>query len=281
MAVNLNNTTTAGAISKTALSVIMTALPSNMAKGFIMVVDEEAFLINDFNTDTKQVNFQRGWAGTRGDVEHASGQVAWLDKPELFYQNQPTGKATAANEKASPRIVLPAANPNMLGAEAWRIVNDSWVKIDPRRVKNHRCFDPDTGYEYLLVGCAADLVDGEFVVVDPDGAASALATTSKGRVAIMVEAVTGSSTALSWALVVGKYANALTTSTVTTAADLIAGTGCANILSSDGGNIIWGAACTVAPSTTTSPSIGDGLATVYVSNPWVSGEIHSFSSVGT
>ncbi len=137
--------------------------------------------------------------------------------------------------------------------------------------------DPNSGYVYMLVDCQAALVNGEWVIIDGNGLASALATGSKGRVGILVEDIAASDT-WAWALVEGTYASALFTSGVTTACYLKAGTGCADIMTSTDGNIIFGATCTVAPSTATSPTIGDGLGTAYISNPWVQGVDVSWAS---
>lgn len=277
MAVALRNITISQAMTAKALEIAVSSV-TNITVGMIAVVNGEAMLVNRVDSTNTKLGLQRGYAST-SQRKHASGSVMWVDKAEYFYMDPPpSGQATLSEEVAVPRIVLPAAY-SAPEARCFRIVNDSWVQVSTHRLANHVCEDPDTGYEYLLVDCGAAMVAGEWVVVDPDGLATQLAAGSKGRVAIIVETVSASDT-LSWALRVGKYASALTTSDVTTAADLIAGTGAADILTSAGGNIIWGAACTVAPSTATSPTLGGGLATVYVSNPWVSGEVHSFSSIG-
>lgn len=278
-AVALTNSTLSSALSKTATRAKL-ASAATRENGMLMCIGKEICLVNDV-TDIANgnVGIQRGYAGTYA-VAHASGAVVWTDKAEYFSTEIPQGTAVAANEVALPRIVLPSGNPSLHGAEAFRIVNDSWVEVPTQRLHNTACVDPDTGYEYILVDCQSSFLDGEWAVVDPDGLATQLASTSKGRVAIIVETVSASDT-LSWALVVGSYASTNTSSGVTTAADLIAGTGTVDILTSTGGNIVWGAACTTAPSTATSPGLGGGVATVYVANPWVSGEVHSFSSVGT
>lgn len=277
MAVSVRNITISEAMTRTALEVAVSSV-SGITVGMLAAVNREVMLVNRIDSTNVKVGVQRGYAGTTSR-KHASGSVMWVDKAEYFSMDPPpSGQATLTEEIATPRIVLPAsyASPE---ARMFRIVNDSWVEVDTQRLANHYTFDPDTGYEYLLVDCQAAFQVGEWVVVDPEGLATQLAAASKGRVAIIVETVSASDT-LSWAIVAGKYASALTTSDVTSAADLIAGTGAADILTSTGGNIIWGAAATTAPSTATSPSLGGAVATVYVHRPWVSGEIHSFSSVG-
>lgn len=277
MAATLRDITISAAMTKSQLEVAVSAV-TNITVGMIAVVNGEAMLVNKVDASNTKLGLQRGYAGTK-ERKHASGSVMWVDRPEYFSTDVPSGQATATEEVALPRMVLPAGY-TAQEARCFRIVNDSWVEVSTHRLANHRCSDPDTGYEYLLVDCQSSFLAGEWCVVNPEGLASQLAASSKGRVAIIVETVSASDT-LSWALVVGKYASTNTTSDVTTAADMVASTGTADILTSTGGNILWGAACTVAPSTATSPGLGGGVATVYVNNPWVSGEVHSFSSIGT
>lgn len=135
--------------------------------------------------------------------------------------------------------------------------------------------DPDTGNEYALVDCQAAMAIGSWAVIDGAGLASALASTSKGRVGVVVETVGGSDT-LSWVLVAGTFASTQFTSDVTTACELIAGAAIADILTSTGGNVIERATCISAPTSTTTD-----YGTVYMDHPWVSGVVKSFSSVGT
>jgi hypothetical protein len=131
-------------------------------------------------------------------------------------------------------------------------------------------FDPDTGNTYQLVDLQYAAVVGEWVVLDADCLASQLSTSAKGRVGIVVESG-GASDTYAWVLRAGTFASALFTSSVTTACVLIAGTGAANISTSAGGNVIFNAQCTVAPSTATSPTVGDGLGTAYIEWPYVHG----------
>ena len=223
---------------------------------------------------TTHVVVMRGYAGTHARP-HASGALVFSGTEDKFASKVPTGYAVAADGPYLPLIVLAGSS-----ARAFRILNNAWVEVSVTRLYNVRCVDQATGYEYLLVETSAAVVVGEWVVITGAGNASQLAAASKGRVGIVIEAAASSDLA-AWVIVVGSYASALTTSDVTTAADMIAGTGAADILTSTGGNIIWGAAATVNPSTATSPTLGGGVATVYLLNPWVSGEVHSFSSVGT
>ena len=134
--------------------------------------------------------------------------------------------------------------------------------------------DPATGYEYVLVDYQAAMAVGAWAVISGAGLASALASTSKGRVGVVIETI-GASDLVGWLLVAGQYASAQFTSDVTTACDLIAGAAIADILSSTGGNIIERATCIVAPSSATD------YGTVYMDHPWVNGVVKSFSSVGT
>jgi len=272
MATELFNTTLASAIDKKQTNIKLASV-TNRAQHDLLVVDQEVMLVNEVDTTNATVHVQRGYYATEA-VAHASGQRVWCDRQNRFKLRPPRGKVVAAEVGFLPWIVVQGGDP-----VAYRYVNDAWVEIPTERVVNIRCEDPDTGYEYLLVDCQSAFAVGEWVVVDADGLATQLATTSKGRVAIIVETI-GASDTLSWVIVAGSYASALTTSGVTTAADLIAAAGHATPLTSDGGNIIWGAVCTAAPSTATSPAIGGAVATVYLMNPWVSGETHSFSSIG-
>ena len=274
MATELNQTTISAALDDKATS-IKVASVTNRLKGDLMVIDTEVMLLNE-NPDTNNAIcfIQRGYAGTRA-VAHASGQVAIIDRAARFRSNLPKGKVTASEVPYLPAIVIGDMDPR-----AFRYVNDSWVEVSRSRVVNHECVDPDTGYVYLLVDCQNAFQVGEWAVIDPDGLATQVGATSKGRVGIIVETITASDT-YSFVLIVGKYASALTTSDVTTAADMIAVTGAGELLSSTGGNIIWRAVCTVVPSTATSPSVGGAVATVYIDRPFVSADVHSFSSVGT
>jgi len=69
----------------------------------------------------------------------------------------------------------------------------------------------------------------------------------------------------------GTFASALFDSDVTTAIQLGAAAGFAAPFDSTNHTLIERATCTVAPSTATSPTVGDGLGTAYIDNPWVSG----------
>jgi hypothetical protein len=109
-------------------------------------------------------------------------------------------------------------------------------------------------------------------VIDQAGNATPCNATAKGRVGILVETV-GSSGNLAFLLTRGLTASALLTSNVTTACYLIAGsTDIASILTSTDGSIIYGATCTVAPSSATD------LGTVYIDDAWVYGVAVAFSS---
>lgn len=235
-------------------------LSTAAAVGDVVFVNREAMKVKAVQGTTHTV--LRGQNGTRA-LAHASGQPAFYGVPAYFSPSVPQGKAVAAQEVAVPRIVLPEGR-------VFRILNDSWIEVPPGRLANHRAVDPDTGYEYVLVDCAAAFQVGEWVAIDGDGLATQLSASSKGRIGIIIEAASASDT-LTWAIVVGVFAAALFTSGVTTACVLMAGTGCANISTSTGGNVIFNATCTVAPSTATSPSVGDGVGTALLNNPFCYG----------
>jgi hypothetical protein len=130
--------------------------------------------------------------------------------------------------------------------------------------------DPDTGNIYQLVDTGAAFQVGEWVVIDGAGLATQLALLSRGNVGIIVEAATASDQ-LAWALIVGSFAATLFDSDVTTAMQLGAAAGFAAPFDSTNHMIIARAICTVAPSTATSPTVGDGIGTAFIDRPFVDG----------
>lgn len=130
--------------------------------------------------------------------------------------------------------------------------------------------DPDTGQVYKMVDTGAAFQVGEWVVVDGAGLAAQLAIGSKGHVGIVVETVE-SSDRLAWVLIIGTFSSALFDSDVTTAMQLGAAAGFAAPFDSTNHVLIERATCTVAPSTATSPTVGDGVGTAFIQRPWVSG----------
>lgn len=260
MPASLTQTTLASAVAVGDRRVTL-ASATGVAVSSILFVNGEAMVVQSI-ASAPTFDVKRGQHGTPG-LAHASGAVVYHGPHSQFSAQIPKGKAVLAEEVAMPRIVLPEGR-------VFRILNDSWVEVAVGRMANHRCVDPDTGYEYILVDCQSAFQPGEWVVIDGDGLASQLSTSSKGRVGIIVETV-GASDTLAWALVVGTYAGALFTSGVTTACVLIAGTGAANISTSSGGNVIMNASCSVAPSTATSPTVGDGVGTAVLANPFCYG----------
>lgn len=218
---------------------------SNVAPPSTLVIGGESFTVTNVVNSTV-VDTERGQQASSAQA-HASGTIVYIASPSTL---GPLGtQSPSVYNLVAPATSLPQFT----------------------TVVGSKRMDPNTGYIYMLVDCQAALVNGEWVVIDGNGLASALASTSKGRVGILQEDVSASDT-LAWVLVEGTYASALFTSSVTTACYLQAGTGAADLYGvSTDGNVIWGASCTVAPSTATSPTIGDGLGTAYISNPWVSG----------
>lgn len=216
----------------------------------VLVIGNEMMLVQGVPV-SGMVTVMRGYGNTRAK-SHPASAVITIGTRADFSDNQ----GTWHNE----RIGL-TGNPGTLP--------DYVLPVGGTRV------DPDTGNEYALVDCQAAMAIGSWVVITGAGLASALASTSKGRVGVVVETVGGSDT-LSWVLVAGTFASAQFTSDVTTACELIAGAAIADILTSTGGNVIERATCISAPTSTTTD-----YGTVYMDHPWVSGIVKSFSSVGT
>ncbi len=196
------------------------------------------------------VEVTRGYDGTRARA-HASGVTVTFGAKTIFTFDQ----------DAHPKRIGLAGTPGTLP--------DYVLPVGGTKV------DPDTGYEYMLVDCQAAMAIGSWVIITGAGLASALASTSKGRVGVIVETVGGSDT-LSWALIAGEFASTQFTSDVTTGCDLIAGAAIADILTTTGGNVIQRATCITAPTSTTTD-----YGTVYMDHPWVSGVFTNPGSVGT
>lgn len=260
MAATVSNTTLSAAVARETRTIPLTSV-TGLSVGYLLFVCGEAMRVTAVGSASAEVI--RGDQGTTA-LRHASSALVYFGPPDYFSFVVPRGVADSAEEVALPRIVLPGEGPGRV----FRILNDSWVECPVNRLANFTAVDPDTGYEYLLVDCQSSFVAGEWACMDGDGLASQLGANSKGRVGIIVDAVAASDT-LAWVIRVGALATALFTSGVTTAATLKAGTGCADLNTSAGGNVIYNATCTVAPSTATSPTVGDGIGTALLSNPWV------------
>ena len=258
----LSNTTISAAITKEQKTIPLTSV-TGVAVENILVLGGEAMCVTEI-VGTTAVNVLRGCEGTHSRA-HSSGAVAWFGPPNYFTNRIPTGTAVSADEVVLPKIVLAGGS-----ARCFRILNSAWVELSTRRLAGYKATDDATGYEYALVDCQSAFQIGEWVAIDGEGLASQLGTGTKGRVGIIIETVSASDT-LAWAITVGTYASALLTSSVTTACVLIAGTGAANIGTSTGGNVIFNATCTVAPSTATSPTVGEGVGTVVLVNPYCYG----------
>lgn len=217
----------------------------------VIVIGSEAMLVQRVPV-SGTVEVIRGFAGTRAKA-HAAGVRVFVGARSQFGFDQPGGGGSDDFGDLVGLTGDPGSFP------AYRLPVGVCV------------FNPDDGNEYRLVDCQQANAIGDWVVIDGSGLATTLATTSKGRCGVIQETV-GASDTLSWALVAGSSANVAFTSDVTTAAYLKAGTGKADLLSSTDGNIIWGASCTVAPSSATD------LGTGYLDHPWVSGVATAFSS---
>lgn len=121
----------------------------------------------------------------------------------------------------------------------------------------HVFYDPSNPQNaYMVVDCQSAFVVGEIVCIDASGLASAITSTSVGLVGVIVATVSGSDTA-AYAQIEGDNATAILTSGVTTAGFLFApattDAGYLDVFVSTEGNVVYGARCTAAPSTATTP----------------------------
>lgn len=225
-------------------NIVKSAASTGFAAGSYLVVGREVMLITTADTTNHTHAVKRGMKGTKAKT-HPSGAIVTL------------GTATTFGNVTDDGIQI-AGYVGDLGTPTLPI--------------GSRYVDPETGYEYILCDSAAAYVVGEWVVITAAGAASQMSTTCKGRVGIVVDAVSASDK-LFWAMVVGSFASALCASLVTTAGLLAANAGYASLgTTCDGGDmIIHGATCTTIPASAVCPISGAELATVYVCNPWVSG----------
>jgi hypothetical protein len=238
----LTQTTITADISASARTIPI-ASATGVAAGSILVIGQEAVLVQSVNATALTCEVMRGHDGTRAK-KHNSGALVYVGSGSTLGIDPVTGQITVAGYTGElGDMTLP------LGS---------------------KYFDPDTGNEYTLVDCGATFINGEWVVLDGSFLATQLAIGSKGRVGIVTE-TPGASDQLAWVLTRGTYASALFDSDVTTAMQLGAAAGFAAPYDSTNGVLIERATCTTAPSTATSPTVGDGLGTAYVDNPWVNG----------
>lgn len=129
-------------------------------------------------------------------------------------------------------------------------------------------YDPANPMDaYRLVDCQEAFVVGEIVVIDQDGLATQITSTSIGQVGVVCATVSGSDTA-AWVQVEGESATAILTSGVTTAGFLFAPAttdgGYLDLLTSTDANVVHGARCISAPSTATTPFTSDTQASALV-----------------
>lgn len=250
----LNNTTLSAALSREEKNVPLTSV-SNISVGDLLIIGGEATKVTEI-IGTTHVVVLRGYAGTHARP-HASGALVYSGSEDKFGNKVPTGYAVSTDAPYLPHIVLAGGS-----ARAFRILNDSWVEVKVGRRLNFEVEDPDTGYVYLLCESTAAITAGAWCVVDADGQAGLIATDSKGRVVVAVEAASASDT-LFWGLVIGTYSAAQFDSDVTSACVLIAGAGIADISASAGGNVIHNATCITAVTSV--------LGTAYLNRAWVYG----------
>lgn len=245
----LYNSTLAAAIDAHAIT-IYTAASTGFAVGKNLVIGNEVLLLTKVDTTNHVHEVKRGMRGTAA-VKHVSGAKVWLGAPDKFGPNTKNGVEIAGYE------------------------GDLGV---PKLPIGSRYIDPDTGYEYLLVDCGQAFVKGTWVCVDPDGGAILLSGITKGRVGLVVEAVS-TSDKYAWVMVVGSFASACMTCTVTTDVLLAAnaatpGSVIAASTCSGCDVIVHNASCTAdvtSGATGTCAITGTWYGTAYLSNPWVSG----------
>lgn len=116
----LNSTTTAGAVSATALTVQITSAAS-VSVGYIAYIDREAMLVTAVNTTATPdvITVQRGYNGTFA-AAHATSALIYIDRANYFYASDPgAGSCTAAAQVVTPRI-------NVLTGNITACVNSRW-----------------------------------------------------------------------------------------------------------------------------------------------------------
>lgn len=241
-------TTTLTAAITDRQTTVPVAVATSIVAGSVIAIGAELALVQ--GVAGLNLSVERGQQGTQA-VAHASGTTVYAGAASVF-------KSVAMYNLGQSRVAMDASQgvlPDLLLPTGSRVI------------------DPNTGYEYIVVDCQSAFVLGEWVGIDGTGLATSIAATTKGRVGIIVETI-GSSDTLALAMVVGTFASALFSSSVTTAtAQLLAGVQYPDAGTSTGGNVIFNASCTVAPSTATSPGglTSAGVGTAYVYNPWCYG----------
>lgn len=125
-----------------------------------------------------------------------------------------------------------------------------------------RVTDPNTGFEYLLCDYQQVNAIGDWVAIDPNGLATTLSTSTKGRVGLITEVTVSDN--WGWVLVVGQ-GTAKHTSGVTTGCVLKAGSGTVDISDSAGGNVVFNASIITLGTT------ANDLGTAYIANAWCYG----------
>lgn len=245
MAARTPNWTTLGVAISDAQRIITLASVSGINVNDKLVVGAEILIVRKVSSTASQVTVRRGAEGTAAR-KHPVGAPVYI---------------FAANTQPAPRY----------DKERQRVVVGGYDGYLPAPALPIGLLEyDDFGNEYMLVDCSKGFVVGEWVVIDHQGLASQLAANSKGRVGIVVEPVDQSDT-LAYVLRRGSFASALFDSDVTTAMELGAAAGYAAPFDSSNHVKIERATCIVAPSTATTPTIGDGIGTAYIDRPWVSG----------
>lgn len=237
----LSATTLSAALTKTSGVVKLTST-SGLAVGDLIAIGNELCSVNAIPI-SGQAEVTRGAQGTAAKA-YASGTAVRFGSAAQFTRLRGSNRIGLAGDAGTlPAYELP------LGQEV---------------------ADPSTGNVYVLGDCASSFLDGEWVLISATGGFTQLAAGDKGRIGVIVEAVSASDR-YAYAMVVGSYTSALFSSDVTTAGQLGVATGHAGIFNSTNHIQIHRAICTAAPSTATSPAVGGAVGTVLLDRPWTDG----------
>jgi hypothetical protein len=230
-------TTLASALDASSTTVY-TAASTGFVKGSMIVIGKEAMLLTTCDTTNHKHLVKRGMKGTAA-VKHASGAIVTFGAPSVF------GQVTAAGVEIAGYA-------------------DGAINGVPTLPIGSRYVDPDTGYEYILCDSADTYAIYSWVVIDAVGGASVLATSSNGRVGVVIETV-GASDKLFWVQVVGQATGYCTTD-VTVGMAVTAAAGSIEASSSAAtGARIFGLTCTTAHAS----SCTTQTAVFYLCNPFM------------
>lgn len=157
----VNSTTLAAALNATDRTVSV-ASNATIAKGDWLMVDGEAMLIQDFTGTLLTV--VRGQQGSR-TTAHANSTTVWTGVPARFYQNEPSGTCTAANELFLPHLVPRSGS-------IYQCQSGEWVLWQRNGIRQYSDGRSDGGTTYTTAGAIAVQPGISFI-----GSAGALAMT--------------------------------------------------------------------------------------------------------